>query len=106
MRDKTFKTAGNPRYKGYESELFLMVCRFFEKKSAGSGAKSIPDQQLKIKFKRCKKYFSFKNSISSADLANIQLMSNHNKSFRFLLCVMDVLANKLGYPFERQKRRY
>ena len=36
LRDKTFKTAKNPKYDGYQRELASMVYKFFDKKSASS----------------------------------------------------------------------
>ena len=60
-----------------------MVHKFFNRKSAGSGIKSTPNQQLADefhqpilrKFKRRKVYFSFKDNIWGADLDDIQLIS-------------------------------
>ena len=43
--------------------------------------------------RKCKKrkvYSGFKDNIWGADLADIQLTSNFNKGFRFLLCVIDI----------------
>ena len=74
----------------------MIVYRFFKKKSAGSGGKSIPDQKLRIKFKRFRVYSSFKNNIWSADLADIQLISKHNKGFDSCYVSSIFLANKLG----------
>ena len=34
----------------------------------------------------------FKDNISGADLANMQLISKFNKGFRFLLCVIDIFS--------------
>ena len=38
LRDKAFNIAKNPKYNGYQRGLASMVCKFFDKKSAGSGA--------------------------------------------------------------------
>ena len=46
LRDKAFKIASNPRCDGYERELASIVYKFFDNKSAGTGVKSIPNQQL------------------------------------------------------------
>ena len=42
------------------------------------------------KFKKRKAYSGFKDNIWGADLADMQLKSNFNKGFRFLLCVIDI----------------
>ena len=39
-------------------------------------------------FEKLKVYESFKDNIWGADLAGMQLISNFNKGFRFLLCVI------------------
>ena len=41
LSDKTFKTASNPKYDGYEKGLASMVHKFFDKKSKGSDIKSL-----------------------------------------------------------------
>ena len=38
----------------------------------------------------------FKDNIWGADLADMQLISKNNKGIRFLLCVIDILANMHG----------
>ena len=35
---------------------------------------------------------SFKDNISGADLADMQLLSKFNKGFRFLLCLIDIFS--------------
>ena len=77
-----------------------MVYKFFDKKTAGSGIKSIlQNQQLAeefhipiiTKFKKRKLYSAFKNNIWGADLADTQLISKFNKGFRFL-CVIGIFS--------------
>ena len=46
LRDKTFKIESNPKYDGYQRGLASMVYDFFNKKFAGSGIKSMPNEQL------------------------------------------------------------
>ena len=74
-----------------------MVYNFFDKKTAGSGIKSMTQNEqlaeelpkpIIRKFK--KMYSTFKDNIWGADLADIQLISKFNKGFRFLLCVVDI----------------
>ena len=42
------------------------------------------------KFKKRKVYSTFKNNIWGADLVDMQLISEFNKRFRFLLCVIGI----------------
>ena len=44
------------------------------------------------KFKKRKVYSGFKDNISGADLADMQLISKFNKGFRFLLFVVDIFS--------------
>ena len=37
-------------------------------------------------------YSRFKDNVWGADLADMQLISNFNKGFRFLLCVIDIFS--------------
>ena len=41
LRNKAFNIAKNPKYDGYQKGLASMVYEFFDKKTAGSGVKSI-----------------------------------------------------------------
>ena len=77
-----------------------MVYNFFDKKSKGGGvnievkhnkqlAKELHKPIIR-NFKKRTVYSGFKNNIWGADLANMQLISNFNKGFRFLLCVIDI----------------
>ena len=99
LRDKAYKVARDQWYDGYQRGLASMVYKFFYKESAGSTAKSIPNQQLADelrkpiirKFKRCKVYSSFQDDIWGADLVDMQLLS-YNKCFKFLLCVIDLFS--------------
>ena len=45
------------------------------------------------KFKKIKVHSTFRDNISHADLANMQLISKFNKEIRFLLCVIVILVN-------------
>ena len=85
-----------------------MVYKFFDKKTAGIGVKSIPqNEQLaedKLTIENCKKrkvYSVFKGNIFGADLADMQLISKFNEGLRFLLdfllilfllCVIDIYS--------------
>ena len=88
LRDKAFNIAKDPRYDGYQRGLAAMVYKFFEKKTAGSGIKSmlktsviwtwLCNNQLKSfiniirKFKKRIVYSTCKDSICGADLADMQ----------------------------------
>ena len=45
-RDKAFKIPSDPKYDGYQRRLASMVCKFFDKKSSGSGVDTEPNYQL------------------------------------------------------------
>ena len=85
LKNKAFNMASNPKYK------------FFDKKSKGSGLKN---QQLANKlhkpiikkFIKRKVYSSFKDNIWGVDLANMQLISKHNKGIKYLLCAIDLFS--------------
>ena len=102
LRNKAFNIAKNPKYDGYQRELASMVYKFFDKKSKGSGvnislefngqlAKELQKPIIR-KIKKRKVYSGFKDNIWGADLADMQLISNFNKVFRFLLCVIDIFS--------------
>ena len=78
-----------------------MVYKFFDKKTAGSGVKSMPQNEqlaeelnkpIIRKFKKRKVHSPFKDNIWGADLADMQLISKFNKGFRFLLCVINIFS--------------
>ena len=81
-----------------------MVYKFLDKKSAGSGVNmhannkhllDLPIELHKPIIKELKKrtvYSVFKDNIWGADLADIQLISEFNKGFRFLLCIIDIFS--------------
>ena len=83
LRDKTFNTAKNPKYDGYQRIQFLCFLNFLIKN---------PQVVVLIvkKFKRRRVYSSFKDNIKGVDLADMQLIIKHNKGIRFLLCVIDL----------------
>ena len=76
-----------------------MVYKFFDKKTAGSGIKFMPQNEqlaeelhkpIIRKFKKRKVYSAFKDNIWQADLADMQLIIKFNKGCRFLFCVVDI----------------
>ena len=101
LRDKACEIAKDPKYYGGRRGLASMVYIFFDKKTAGDGVKSIPqNEQLTEElrkpiiraFKKRKVYSAFTDNIWGADLADMQLISKFNKKFRFLLCVIDIFS--------------
>ena len=46
LKVKAFNIAKNPKYDEYQRSLASIVYKFFNKKSSGSGIKSMPNQQL------------------------------------------------------------
>ena len=105
LRDKAFNIAKDPKYNRYQRRLASIVYTFFDKKTAGSGIKSMPQTEqlaeelhksIIKKFKKRKVYSAFKGNIWGADLADMQLISKCNKGFRFLLCVIDIF-NKYAW---------
>ena len=73
-----------------------MVYKFFDKKTAGSGIKSMPQNEqlaeelhkpIIRKFKK-EVYSAFKDNIWGDYLADMQSIRKFNEGFRFLLCVI------------------
>ena len=101
LRDEAINIAKDPKYDGYQRGLASMVYKCFDKETAGSGIKSITQNEqlaeelhktIIRKFKKRNVYSAFKENIWSADRADMQLISKFNKGFRFLLCVIDVFS--------------
>ena len=100
LRNKAFEIARNPKYDGHRRGLVSLVYRLFDKKSKGSGIKSMPNQQLAnelrnpiIKKNRKRRvYSSFKDNIWGVDLADIQLISQCNKRIRHLLWAINLVS--------------
>ena len=80
LRDKAYNIAKDPKYDGYQRELASMVYKFFHKKTAGIGIKSMPQNEqlaeelhkpIIRKFEKIKVYSTFKDNIWGADLADM-----------------------------------
>ena len=93
LKNKAFDIAKDPKYDGYQRGLASMVYKFSDSKVSGGGAKLTPgNEQLANelhkpiirKFKKRKVYSTFKDNIWGVDLADMQLLSKHNKGIRFL----------------------
>ena len=105
LKNKAFDIAKNTKYDGYQRGLASMVYKIFDskvaspdKKSVGSGAKLIPQNEqladelqkpIIRKFKKRKAYSAFKDNIWGDDLADMQLLSKYNKRIR---CVIDIFS--------------
>ena len=83
-------------------DLLLWFMNFFDKKSKEGGvhvevkhneqlAKELHKPIIRNFLKKTV-YAGFKDNISGADLADMQLISKSNKGFRFLLCVIDIFS--------------
>ena len=78
-----------------------MVCKFFDKKSSGSGVATEPNYQLANelhkqiirKFKRRKVYASFRDNIGGADLADMQSLRKYNKGTGIYCVKLILLVN-------------
>ena len=101
LKNKAFNIAKDPKYEAHQRGLASMVYKFFDKKTAGSGVKSIPQNEqlaeelhkaIIRKFKKRKIYSAFKDNIWRADLADMQLISKFYKGFKFLLCIVDIFS--------------
>ena len=102
LRDKALNIAKNPKYDGYQKGPASMVYKFFSKKSTGSGVnievkhnEQLAEELYKPIIRNLKKrkvYSRFKKNIWGADLADMQLISNFDKGFRLLLCVVDIFS--------------
>ena len=102
LRDKAFKIARDQKYDGYQRGLASMVHKFFDKKSQGSGVANNIKENIQSadelhkpiirKFEKRKMHSSFRNNIWGVDLADMQLLSEFHKGFRFILCVIDIFS--------------
>ena len=90
LRNKAFNIAKDPKYDGYQRALASIVYKFYDKKTAGSGIKSMQQNEqlaeeihkpIIRKFKKRKVYSAFKDNIWGADLADMQLISKFSKGF-------------------------
>ena len=110
LHGKAFNIPKNSKYDGYQRGLASMVYKVFDKSSSGgaitrayiSAIKSeiMPTQQLAEelhkpiirKFEKRKVYSSFKDNIWGTDLGDMQLISQYDKRFLFLLYVTDIFS--------------
>ena len=118
LKNKALKIASNPKYNGYERGLASKVYKFFNSKSKRSGLKENQGNFVKTsqladelhkpiirKFKKRKVYSSFKGNIWGVDLADMQLISKHNKGIRNYLCVIDLFSKYAWVVPLKDKKR-
>ena len=105
LKDKAFKIESNPKYDGYQRGLASMVCKFFDKKSKGSGISTslenrsanesnhqLVNELHKPVIRNFKVYLSFRDNIWGADLADMQSLSQYTKGIKYLLCAFDLFS--------------
>ena len=92
-----------------------MAHKFSDKKSEGSGAKLIPQNEqlanelhkpIIKKFEKRRVYSTFKDNIWVADLADMQLLSKYNQGIRFLLCAIDIFSKYSWFVSLKDKKVY
>ena len=102
LRDKALNITKDPKYDGYQRGLASTVYKFFDKNTSGSGIKNenIRHKKLREKlhkpivrmFNKRKLDSPFIDNIWGAHVADMQLVSEFDKGFRFLLCVIDIYS--------------
>ena len=105
LRYKAYGIANNPQYDGCQRGLASMIYNFFDTKASSPDRKTVGsgiNENIKLanelhkpiirKFNKRKVYSSFKDNISGADLADMQLFSKFNKGIKYLLSVIDLLS--------------
>ena len=96
-----------------EQSSFIMVYKFFDKKSSGSGVVNEPNYQLASelhrdvfrKFKKRKVYSSFRDNIWGVELADVQSLSKYDKGIKYLLCAIDLFSKYAWVVPLKDKRR-
>ena len=109
MRDRAFNIPKNPKYGGYQRGLASIVYNFFGKRTPDGAIKNenMPNKKLAEelhkpmirKFENQKLFSSFMGNIWSADLADMQLISNLIKEFIFYYVLLIFSVNTHGLFF-------
>ena len=82
LRDKALNITKDPKYDGYQRGLASIVYKFFEKLH----------KPIVRMFNKRKLDSPFIDNIWGANIADMQLVTEFNKGFRFLLCVIDIYS--------------
>ena len=104
LRDKAIHIPKDPKYDGYQRGFAAMVYGFFDKKSSGSGIKSIPNKQLAdklhkpiIKKIKRKKYILHLKTIFGILILQIcNWWANSTKELGFCYVLLICLVNMCG----------
>ena len=106
LRNSVYDIASNPKYDGYQRGLASMVYKFFYSKVALLDKKTMSGKGIKNnkilveelhkpvikKFNKRKVYSQFRDNIWRVDLADMQSLGEKNKSFKYLLCAIDLFS--------------
>ena len=116
LRDKAFNIASGLNYDGYQLEITSMAYKFFVKKLHHTQEKELFLRFKKLvtelhkliirRLKRREVNSSFRDNIWAVDLADISLISKHNKGIRFLLCVIDIYCKYEWLCFFGRQKEY
>ena len=101
-------------YGSYERGLASAISKLFNKKSSGSGDKSMLNQQIAVelhkairKFKRVKDYFLFENNLWGADLADVEIISKELDShYVWLIFLVNMHGFFVGKARKEERRNY
>ena len=119
LRDKAYDFASNSEYGGCQRGLASIVCKFFDKKSMGSGFKNLKNttkssssiladevhKPVIKKFEKRKVYSQFKDNIWGVDLADMQSLSRKSKGIKYLLWAIDLFSKyTFVIPLNDKKR--
>ena len=104
LRDKAIHIPKDPKYDGYQRGFASMVYGFFDKKSSGSGIKSIPNKQIAdklhkpiIKKIKRKKYILHLKTIFGILILQIcNWWANSTKELGFCYVLLICLVNMCG----------
>ena len=106
LKNSSYDIASNPEFDDYQRDLASMVYKFFNSKVtprnktiSGKGTEEVNKilteelhKPVIRKFNKRKVYSQFKDNIWGVDLADTLLLSQKNKSIKYLLCAIDLLS--------------
>ena len=98
----------DPKVNGYQRSLAVLVCKFFNERTEGSGIKSgnksLENEKLAKEFhksiirnfKRRNPYSSFKDNIWDVDLTDMTLISKFNEGIKYFCVLLIYFLNIRG----------